>query len=211
MPAEQIHRWRVLCTTESAYVHAWSEDKPTECPNDAGHTIVADATAIVESRELLNLVVDPVIEPVVPGSSKVVANDRPGIEIASGVTGFGSISTAYQHETNAAAKVCACLGFILKTSGTGSNVRIAARVKYQAVGEDTSGDWDDEQFVVVPVDFDTVGELFMVPIELDASAASPGDSVAIQIGRDGDNDMGAGTNDDVSVAIQIINLDVKAS
>ena len=40
--------FRVWCETEAAYVLTdWTDDKPTECPNNPAHTITADKTALV--------------------------------------------------------------------------------------------------------------------------------------------------------------------
>jgi hypothetical protein len=44
---------------------------------------------------------------------------------------------------------------------------------------------------------------------MDASAAKLHDAMALQIGRDGSNFLGAGTNDDVDQAIQLIALEVE--
>ena len=44
--------YRIWCETESAYVETtWASDAPTECPNNAGHTIDTDSIAIVGRGE----------------------------------------------------------------------------------------------------------------------------------------------------------------
>lgn len=36
-------RWRAMCETDG-WVYTWSDTEPTDCPNNAAHTIVADST-----------------------------------------------------------------------------------------------------------------------------------------------------------------------
>lgn len=160
-------------------------------------------------RPLTTVSIDPPLEPVVPGASKVVANDRPAIEINTGVTGWAAEWNVWPLEQFTQAQVRVRVQFILKESGTGSNVRIAARAKAQSAGEDSSASFADTQFVVVPVTYTTVGEVFEATLWLDASSFEEGDSVALQVGRDGDNTLGSGTDDDANVAVQLISVCVK--
>lgn len=189
---------------------AWDTTEPTECPNNAGHTIVASRTAVISKRAQISIAVDPVMEPVVPGASKVIANDRPAIEILDGVTGFAAIQAIWPHVQNDKAELKVTVTFILKAAGTGSNVRIAAKYKRQSIGDDSSGPFIESVFAVVPVTYTMVGEVFSGSIVLPADAAIQEDSVALQFGRDGSNSMGAGTNDNVDVAIQVINVKAEA-
>lgn len=207
---EPLRHWRVWCETESQNVFAWSQTAPTTCPNNAAHTITASKTAAVNRRNIEHLLVDPLIEPVVPGASRVVINDRPALEVQNGVTGWGSVQAVYPHTQNDEAKACCCIGFVLEEAGTGGYVRIAARLKADAEGDDSSGSWDDTEFVAVAVTHTTPGEVFIATVELDISGADEGDAIAFQVGRDGDNDLGSGTNDNCDVAIAIISLEVKA-
>jgi hypothetical protein len=200
----------VWCETEAAFVSAWDTSEPTVCPNDAGHTIVASRTAVTEKRLAVSIALDPVMEPVVPGSSKVIANDRPAIEILDGVTGFAAIQAIWPHVQNAKGEMKVTVNFILKAGGTGSNVRIAAQYKRQAVGDDSSGPFDESAFVIAPITYTTIGEVFSVSLVLPADVAIQNDSIALQFGRDGSNSMGAGTNDDVDAAIQVINVKAEA-
>jgi len=43
-------RYRLYCETEASEVYVWGDTTPTECPNDAGHTIDSNSIAIVEKR-----------------------------------------------------------------------------------------------------------------------------------------------------------------
>ena len=43
------YQYRIWCNTESAWVFTWSNDTPTECPNNAGHSIDTDSITIVDS------------------------------------------------------------------------------------------------------------------------------------------------------------------
>ena len=196
--------------TEAANVFAWSQSAPTTCPNNAAHTITADKTAAVDRRLVEHLVVDPLIEPVMPGASRVVINDRPALEVQDGITGWGSVQAVYPHVQNDEAKLCCSVAFVLEEAGTGGYVRIAARVKADSAGDDSSGSWDDTVFVAVAVTHTTPGEVFVALLDLDISGADEGDAIAFQVGRDGDNDLGAGTNDNCDVAVAIIGLEVKA-
>ena len=161
-------------------------------------------------RAWQTVVVDPTVEPVIPGASIVVANDRPAIEIETGVTGYGAMQQIWPLPQDADAELRATIKFILKQSGTGSTVRLAARMKSQATGADSSAAFTNTGFVAVPVTYTTIGEVFEGQVYLDASAAQLDDALALQVGRDGSNSLGAGDNDDVSVAIQVIALKVEA-
>jgi hypothetical protein len=199
--AEPIKQWRVRCTTESAYVYIWADTQPTTCPNNAAHTIATDATAAVETRQSRNLILDAPIEPVVPGASKVIANDRPAIEIEANTTGYGAIQTIWPHEQNDAAKIVLQLSVVLKESGTGTIARLIARAKSDGAGDDSTGAWDDSQSLDVTVNHTIIGDVFRGSIELDASDFALGDAVALQIGREG-----AHANDTLSVALDIISV-----
>lgn len=200
-----VNRYRVRCTTEAAYVHAWATTAPTVCPNNSGHTIDASATAVVQTRDALSLIVDPVMEPVVPGASAVVANDRPAIEVATDVTGYGAIQAVWPHQQNDAAHVDLVLSFVLKEAGTGTTVRMAARIKGDGAGDDSSGSWSDTAELDVTVSHTTVGEVFRASLTLDADAFDEDDAIALQVGR-----AGAHANDNCSVAIQLIGVKAEA-
>ncbi len=204
--AVELNRYHVWCVDEGAYIPKWAETEPTVCPNDSGHTITVDDIYIDEHRQVFRLVTDPVLEPVVPGASKVLANDRPGIEVSTGTTGFAAIQASWPREALTDATLRVTIQFILKASGTGTKVRIAAKVKSEATGEDSSEAFGDSAFVVVTTTYTTIGEVFEGVIDLDASACQLQDAVALQVGRDGNDEMGTGTSDDVSVAIQLIGI-----
>lgn len=153
---------------------------------------------------------DSEMEPVIPGASKVVANDRPSIEVQNDVTGYAALQAIWPLAQYASAELRARVYFVLKAAGTGANVRIAARLKAQGPGDDSSVAFAASGFVAVAVTHTTVGEVFVAEILLDASSAYLGDAMAVQVGRDGANDLGAGTNDDVNQPIQIIGLYMEA-
>lgn len=155
-------------------------------------------------RNLIMVAHDPVMEPVVPGASKVLWHDRPGIEIQDAVTGYAAIQEVWPLEEFSSAELFVTLKFVLKESGTGSNIRIAGKVKSHAVGEDSSDAFESIAFVVIVVTHTTIGEVFEGVVSLDASGCKLGDALALQFGRDGNNELGAGTDDDVDVPIVII-------
>jgi hypothetical protein len=145
------------------------------------------------------------------GVVEVVANGRPAVEVEDGQTGFGSAAIHWVEETTANSKLRVTAQFILKATGTGSTVRLASKFKFQATGEDSSEAFSPEGFVEVPVTHTTLGEVFQGQLVLDGSDISNHDACAFQIGRDGNNEMGAGTGDDVNVPIQIIAVELEVS
>lgn len=153
---------------------------------------------------------EPEMEPVVPGSSKVLANDRPAIEVEQDITGFAAIQAVWPYPQDPDAEIRILVHFVLKAAGTGSNVRISARFKAQGPGEDSTAAFTVVGFVVVPVTHTTIGEVFKGELILDASSAHFEDAVALQVGRDGNNELGAGTNDDVNQPVQIIAVRMEA-
>jgi hypothetical protein len=161
-------------------------------------------------REWTEAAFDPEMEPVEPGASKVIANDRPAIEIEDSITGFFSMMGVWSLEQMTHAELKATVKFIMKEVGVGTNVRIAMKAKAQATGEDSSDPFPYSGFVVVPIDYAIVGEVFEGVVSLSTPLFKENDALAIQVGRDGANSMGAGTNDDANVAIQIISAKLEA-
>jgi hypothetical protein len=145
------------------------------------------------------------------GVMEVIANGRPAVEVEDGQTGFGSAPIHWVEETTPNSKLRVTAQFILKATGTGSTVRLAAKFKFQATGEDSSDAFSPDGFVEVPVTHTTLGEVFEGQMVLDGSDISIHDACAFQIGRDGNNEMGAGTDDDVDVPIQIIAVELEVS
>jgi hypothetical protein len=143
------------------------------------------------------------------GATEVIANDRPSIEVVDGVTAFGATTLQWPLK-NGHTFVVVDVHFVLKQAGTGTKVRIGAKVKAQAIGEDSTQAFTPSGFVVVPVTHTTIGEVFSAKIVLDASGVESDDSVAVHVGRDGNSEMGAGDIDDVSVPIQIIDAKLEA-
>lgn len=192
--------WKVPCLTEGVDIITWSDTEPTVCPNDSAHSIDSDGVEkTVGPRLPVSILTNPTMEPVIPGASKVIVNDRPGIEIEPDITGYGTIQAVWPHEQNDVATLELCLSSVLKESGTGTTARLIARVKAQGEGEDASGAWTDTQTVDITVSHTTIGEVFCGTITLDASGFHKGDAVALQLGRDG-----AHANDTLSVALDII-------
>jgi hypothetical protein len=207
-------RWRIWCETEDSWVYEFLDEDagtPTECPNNPAHTIDVAKGGILESIPGIQVITDPVMEPVIPGSSKVVANDRPAIEVQNGVTGWAAVQAIWPRHQTADAKVRACIRFILKAVNTGSNVRISFRIKAEGTGDDSSEAFPQTGFATVPITYTTIGEVFCGNVTLDADAFEKGDAVALQVGRDGNNELsGSGSDDDVDVAVQIIGVEVEA-
>lgn len=150
-------------------------------------------------------------EPVDAGVIKVVANGRPAVEVEDGATGFASAPIRWVEETDANSLLRVTCQFILKSTGTGSTVRLATKFKFQATGEDSSVAYSPEDFVSVPVTHDTLGEVFEGQIVVSGADISLHDACAFQVGRDGNNEMGAGDDDDVDVPIQIIAVELEVS
>ena len=145
------------------------------------------------------------------GVVEVIAYGRPAVEIEDGETGFGSAPIHWVQETDVNSLLRVTIQFILKATGTGTKVRIATKFKFQATGEDSSEAYSPEGFLAVPVTHDTLGEVFEGQLVLTASDISIHDACAFQVGRDGNNEMGAGDDDDVSVPVQIIAVELEVS
>lgn len=47
--AKTLHRYRIWCVTENAYVYEWAETEPSDCPNNNGHTITSSLTSIIDT------------------------------------------------------------------------------------------------------------------------------------------------------------------
>lgn len=161
-------------------------------------------------REWTNATIDPEMEPVEPGASKVIANDRPAIQIESGITGFFSMMGVWILEQMTHAELKATVKFIMKEAGIGNNIRIAMKAKSQATGEDSSEVFPYSGFVSVPINYGTIGQIFEGVVNLSVPLFKQNDALAVQIGRDGSNSMGVGTDDNASVAIQIISVKLEA-
>jgi len=137
---------------------------------------------------------------------KVVANDFPALEVSSGKTRYGVCSVAWQ--TTPATNVILKLRFVLAESGSGSYVRVAAKLKAIAVGEDTSVAFTSSQFAAVSISPTNIGPIYEGSITFAAALFAAGDTVAMHIGRDGGNILGAGSNDDFNKPIDIIAAEV---
>jgi len=101
--------------------------------------------------------------------------------------------------------------FVLKEVGTGTDIRLATRVKARATGEDASTAFDSTTYVAVPVTTSPIGKVFEASMTLSASLFAVGDAVAFQIGRDGTNILtgGPATTDSFDKHIQIIAIDLE--
>jgi len=202
-----MRRFRIYCEDGDGWQEVTQESAPTTCPINAAHAVRAGSVAVVRKPKIVSL--PEKLTSVEAGAVEVVANDRPAIEVESGETAFGATTLQWPLK-NGHTHVCVDVHFILKEAGTGSKVRIAAKVKAQGVGEDSSSAFAPEGFTVVDVTYTTLGEVFGGCVDLDASGIQFDDSVAVHVGRDGNNEMGSGDSDDVSSPIQIIDVKVEA-
>jgi len=161
-------------------------------------------------RAWQEVVKDPVMEPVEPGASTVVANDRPSVEIEDGVTGFAAMSGIWPLAQLVHAELRATIQFIMQATGTGSNVRLAMKAKAQATGEDSSVAFSYSGFAAVPINYSVLGQVFEGVVSLSVPLFKLNDALAVHLGRDGANSMGAGTSDDANQPIQIIAVKLEA-
>ncbi len=143
------------------------------------------------------------------GVSDVIANDNAAIEFADETTGYAATELQWSIPNNPNAVLRLKIKYIIKATGTGTYVRLIARLKRQAVGTDSSKAFDDTQVIYQAINFTTIGEVFEGTITLDASALEYGDAIALQIGRDGNNELTATENDDVDQSIQVISVQVE--
>ncbi len=47
-----LYKYRIYCNTEATFVEEWSETIPTECPNNAGHSIDSDNIVIIDKLDV---------------------------------------------------------------------------------------------------------------------------------------------------------------
>jgi hypothetical protein len=196
------------------FADALSAGDKTLLDNDVspptGGSVLGDHTKTHPVRNAVSIAPFAAFEAIEPQASTVVANDRPAIECQNAASAYGAAQGVWPLPADSLAKIWCCMRFIVKASGTGSNVRVAMKVKADSLGADTSGAFTVSGFTAVPVNFTTIGECFEAAIELDASAFAENDSLAIHIGRDGDEALGGGTADDVDQPIQIISAMLEA-
>ena len=200
-----LNYYRVPCVTDAKYEHIWSEAEPTVCPINPAHTIAGANIAVVDKRQVLEVIFDPYLEATEPGATTVVANGRPAVEVAANQTSWGTIMARWPHEINAAARLKVTIKAILKSLGTGAVLRLAARAKAQGAGDDSSVAWADTQYLDKTVSHTTLGEVFEGTLDLNASDFDQGDALALQIGRDGEH-----ANDTLDQPAQIIGVKAEA-
>jgi hypothetical protein len=144
-------------------------------------------------------------------SSKVVANDFTALEVQQNKTAFGVCNIVLKKTPSS--DVTVKIRYIIKSSGTGTYVRAAAKLKNVGADEDTYPDFsaDQKKFTAQSVTFTTIGQQWEATLTFSQSAISfaKDDTVAVHIGRDGANSMGAGNNDDVNKAIQILGAKIR--
>jgi hypothetical protein len=141
--------------------------------------------------------------------SRVISNGYSAVEFARNKTEFATSSIFWRRGPTTAVTVK--VKFILKAAGSGSYARIAARIKARATGEDSSTAFDVSSFVAVPVTFTTLGQVFEAVITLSPATFADGDAVAFNLGRDGANTLGGGNNDDVTVPVQVIAIEIEVN
>lgn len=182
----------------------WFED-----PLSVGDETILDGLVAAHSglayRAAQSVIVDPSMEAIEPGATIVVANGRPAIEVEADDVGWGAIQARWPYPAYEAAQLLVKIKFILKATGTGTVVRLAARAKAEGVGEDSSEAWADTDYSDVTVTHTTLGEVFEGSLSLDVPNFDSDDALALQVGRDGSH-----ANDTVDVAVQIIGLKAEA-
>ena len=77
-----------------------------------------------------------------------------------------------------------------------TRVRIAAKIKSRADGEDTSTTWDSEQVAVIDVSSGTDSRQYSTTLTFPKALFTAGDSIALNIGRDGDEEISPTTPTD---------------
>jgi hypothetical protein len=194
---------RIETDDDSAKCNIWFNDELSGGDLTILNGIVAAHTGVPLIALMPILLESPLI-PIDEGVSAVVANGRPAIEIQPGITAFAGARMRWPEVPEIYTKVCLVAQFILKAAGTGSNIRLALKAKSNATGTDSSAPFSPVGYRVVPVNFVNVGDIFEGVVEFMREDFDEGDAVAIQLGRDGAEQIGDGDPDDVDVAIQII-------
>jgi hypothetical protein len=115
------HEFRIDCET-CGLVTQWAESAPTDCPNDAGHTITADNTTIVDQRNTASFVSSGSMV----NSSVSVTEDSTWQKIAEKSTSIQSLLATTGHDTD----LSSCYGRLTinaEVAGTGAQLKIAER------------------------------------------------------------------------------------
>jgi hypothetical protein len=142
-------------------------------------------------------------------SGEITQFDYHGSEFGQSKTDFGSHSVYWTRGPTTSVNVYVL--FTPKTVASGTKyVRIAARVKSKAPGEAMGGAFDVTNYVAVNVTGVAAGTFApKATISLTPATFAAGDGVTIQIGRDGNNELGGGQNDDSGKGIYIMAIGVE--
>ena len=135
-------------------------------------------------------------------SGEVVGYGYHGSSFVKNITDFGSYSIDWVRTpvTSVTLKV----RFVIDDDSSANNyVRIAARVKARAVGENITTTFDNTTFEAVNVSSSSGGKVFSAAIVLNPVDFQNEDLVCINVGRDGANSLGSGTNDNFGKKITI--------
>lgn len=179
----------------------WKVVGDTVVEMTAGEKAAVDAAAIAAAPTRENVLIDPSLVAIAPGSTIVIANGRPAVEVPDGSDGWGAVQARWPIAQRAAARLRVTVRFILKATGTGTTVRIAARAKAHGTGDDSSLTWTDVQYADATISHTTLGEVFAATVDLDASTWDADDALALQVGRNG-----AHANDTCNQPIQVIGV-----
>ena len=137
----------------------------------------------------------------------IVANDYAALEFSKSKTDFGSWSALWQRTPSA--DVTVKVQFILRSSSSGTVVRIGIKTKSKAVGEDSSSGFDAEVVDPVTINTTTIGEIFQATLTIPAATFADGDATTLNIGRDGQEEISGGAADDFNEAIHLIAVRVQ--
>ena len=130
-------------------------------------------------------------------------------EFAKNQTAYGAHDEYWIRDS--ANTVSLKIKFSLKFDASSNNyVRIAARTKARASGENISGAFDVEAFSTVDVSNGSAGDIYEASIDLTPTNFEQNDAVTINIGRDGSNMLsGPGNNDNYNKSILLIATDAE--
>ena len=130
---DTLYRYRVRCTSESAYVYTWAKETPTACPNDPAHTIQQDMITVVDSvskttQVVANLPNTPNDELRVSARVQTMAlRSCYGINLKHdyvAVTGSGTVTNAFPGGDGT---------YTLKIASANSSATLRSTARFQAV------------------------------------------------------------------------------
>lgn len=139
---------------------------------------------------------------VIGSATKAVVNDRPAVTFPTGQDSWGAVSISWPRAVDSNAELRLGICFVVAGSGSGAAVVLEGKIKAESEGDDSGADFSATDTDIAAVDHANPGDIFCAQIVLDVSTFEKGNSVALQIGR-----QGTDPSDVVDVSIHMLCLE----